>query len=87
MGGNAYACLSDNHRPANAGLQQVFAELASKFTGLLDVLSEVSESSRPGGSHDLLRLYEIWLKSGSPRAAAKLKQAGIQVVCTGTSRH
>lgn len=87
MGGNAYSYLSDNHRPANPVLQQVFAELAQKFPSLLDILSEVSESSRGGQENDILRLYEIWMKSGSPRAAARLKQAGVQVINTGMSRH
>lgn len=88
MGGNAYGYLSDaNHRSTATALKNVFAELSEKFIELMDVLSEVAESSNLGSNHDVLRLYEIWLKSGSRRAAEKLKQSGIHVVRTKLDQH
>jgi hypothetical protein len=35
----------------------------------------------------VLRLYEVWLKSGSQRAAARLKQVGVHVVMTRLTPH
>jgi hypothetical protein len=88
MGGNAYACLSDsNYRPGARALKQVYSELSGKFLEMTDILSEVGEVSNLGTNHDVLRLYEMWLKSGSLRAAAKLKQAGIHPFKTGLRRH
>jgi hypothetical protein len=88
MGGNAYSYLSDaNYRSAGPGLKQVFSELSRKFTELMDVLSEVGASSSLNTDNDVLRLYEVWLKSGSRRAAERLKQAGVHVVMTRLTPH
>ena len=46
-------------------LGQVFAELAQKFQPMVDALNEVSETSHRHTDEDILRLYEIWLKTGS----------------------
>lgn len=82
MGGNAYACLAGSERVARSrrALRVVFAELAGRFAALVDVLAEVGESGNLQTGNDILRLYEIWLASGSPRAAARLRQLGIDPV-------
>jgi len=88
MGGNAYGYLSDaNHRSTVAGLKQVFAELSGKFTELVDVLSEVGEAANLSNNNNILRIYEIWLKSGSKRAAEKLKLNGIHPIRTRLLHH
>jgi hypothetical protein len=35
---------------------------------------------------DILRLYEIWMKTGSPRAHGLLKKLGVQPVLAGGGR-
>ncbi|MGC3979631.1 MAG: hypothetical protein QM808_00040 [Steroidobacteraceae bacterium] len=82
MGGRAYACLADNLRGRMRGvaLAHVFAELAAKFQRLVDVLNEVADMARPATDRDVLRLYEIWLKTGSPRAQRLLSEAGVTPV-------
>lgn len=88
MGGNAYGYLSDpGHRATAIGLRNVFAELSLKFVDLVDVLSEVGETTNLMTNNDVLRLYEIWLKSGSKRSAEKLKQVGINPVRVKSIRH
>jgi len=89
MGGNAYGCLADNgHRSRLVRrLQEVFMELATRFTECVDVLSEVGEKANLHNDTDILRLYEIWLGSGSPRAAEKLRSMGIQPIRLQRSRH
>lgn len=79
MGGRAYACLADNlrGRMRSAALAGVFAELAGKFQRLVDVLNDVADMARPATDQDVLRLYEIWLKTGSPRARQLLSQLGV----------
>ncbi len=54
-----------------------FAELAGKFLVLVDVFAEVAEASHLGSRHDVLRNYEIWLRTDSPRALRKLQCQGI----------
>lgn len=74
LGGYAYGSLSRREEEAFA---DVYGELATKFSSFVDVLSEVSERSGLTSSHDLLRLYERWLRSGSPRLGRQLVERGV----------
>ena len=74
IGGYAYNALS---RQETDALSPVFAELADKFVGFVDVLSEVSERSACSSNSDLLRLYERWLKTGSSRSGQLLIERGV----------
>src|SRR5450755_3738760 len=79
MGGRAYGTLASGlARGRNQVLSRVFAELAAKFLPLVDALGEVSDAARRYTQADVLRLYEIWLKTGSPRARGLLRQLGIE---------
>ena len=85
MGGNAYSSLADTmQRSASGrGIAAIYAELAHKFQGLVDALNEVSEMSYVHSDADILRLYEIWMKTGSPRAHGLLGRLGVQPVKQG----
>ena len=74
IGGVAYATLSRREDDAFA---TVFSELAGKFVEFADVLSEVSERSSCSSSGDLLRLYERWLRTRSPRSGRLLTERGL----------
>lgn len=74
IGGSAYTALS---RYETDTFSPVFAELADKFVGFVDVLSEVSERTSCASNLDLLRLYERWLKTGSPRSGQLLVERGV----------
>jgi hypothetical protein len=74
MGEYAYGSLS--RRDADA-LGEVFSDLARKFVPYMDVLSDVSEQSGLRSSSDVLRLYEKWLRTGSPRDGQRLAERGI----------
>jgi len=88
MGGTAYGTLARSlERGRRRVLGQVFAELAGKFLPLVDALAEVSDVARVYGPQDVLRLYEIWLKSGSPRARALLAQLGVEPTPTALRSH
>jgi hypothetical protein len=79
MGGRAYGTLAENCGPARARtLRQVFAELAAKFTPMVDALNEISESSYQHSDRDRLRLYELWVKTGSERSRSLLRKLGIE---------
>ena len=88
MGGSAYSYLSDMMRGTNRGraMSGVFDELASKFVEFVDVLGEVSENASCNNDSDVLRQYEIWLRTGSSRAADRLRAAGIQPSISSSSR-
>jgi hypothetical protein len=80
MGGHAYGTLADSCRSGTRGraLGGVFAELAVKFQRLVDALNDVSEMAHRHDHRDVLRQYEIWLKTGSPRAHGILRSLGIE---------
>jgi len=74
IGGCAYNALSRNETDT---FSPVFAELAEKFVGFVDVLSEVSERTSCASNSNLLRLYEKWLRTGSPRSGQLLVEHGV----------
>ena len=79
MGENAYGSLSDEVRGTFRGnaFADIYKELASNFQVLIDVLNEVRDGAREESDVDLLRTYEIWLKTGSRRAEILLRQQGV----------
>ena len=74
MGGCAYGALARRGRV----LGEVFAELAEKFQPMVDALNELSEAGHAHSHEDILRLYELWLKTGSRRSYALLERLGVQ---------
>jgi hypothetical protein len=88
MGGNAYSSLADTMQRSTSsrGIAAIYAQLAQKFQRLVDALNEVSEMSYRHSDADILRLYEIWMKTGSPRAHGLLNQLGVQPVKQGGFR-
>lgn len=81
MGGRAYGTLAaapiSGPRRTLCG---VFGELARKFQPVVDAIGEISDSARVWGPNDVLRLYELWVKSGSRRAQQVLRQLGVAPV-------
>jgi hypothetical protein len=61
----------------------VYSELASKFQILIDVLNEVRDGARKESDVDLLRTYEVWLKTGSQRAEKLLREQGVVPINAG----
>jgi hypothetical protein len=79
MGGRAYGTLAGGlNRGRRQVLGRVFAELAAKFLPLVDALNEISDTARRYTQADVLRLYELCLKTGSPRARQLLRGLGIE---------
>jgi hypothetical protein len=88
MGGRAYGTLAAGLAHGRRQvLARVFAELATKFLPLVDALGEIADSARHYSQADILRLYEIWLKTGSPRARGLLRQVGVEPTPIATVKH
>ncbi len=89
MGGTAYGSLSDEIRgtPRGRAFADVYRELARKFQAVVDVLNEVRDGARRSSDIDLLRTYEIWLRTGSRRAASLLRQNGVVPMQNAVSRN
>jgi len=79
MGGQAYGTLAESCPPARARtMRQVFAELAAKFQPMVDALNEISETAYQHTDQDRLRLYELWVKTGSERSRQLLRKLGLE---------
>jgi hypothetical protein len=84
MGGCAYGTLAQAPcHGAQRVLTQVFAELEDKFQPIVDALNEISEGAARNSPRDVLRLYEVWHKTGSHRAHRLLLKLGIRPVPAG----
>jgi hypothetical protein len=86
MGGAAYGALAENIRGSVRGraVSDVFGELAQKFTAFVDVLADIRDAAQTSHT-DVLRLYEMWQKTGSARAARLLRSLGIDPAPAPTS--
>lgn len=75
MGGSAYHHVA--LRADEDITKALYRELADKFATFVEVLADVSEKTSGRTQKDILRLYELWVKTRSERAAKALQQAGI----------
>lgn len=75
MGEQAYQQVASN--VDEIVMRAIFEELSAKFSSFVEVLAHVSEKTVTKDEKSLLRLYELWLKTGSERAAKVLQDAGI----------
>jgi len=79
MGGRAYGTLAQGLAHGRRRvLGEVFGELATKFVPMVDALGDIADSARQYTPADILRLYEIWLKTGSARARGLLRAMGVE---------
>jgi hypothetical protein len=79
MGGRAYETLATGlRRGRRPVLGRVFGELSAKFQPIVDALGEISDAAKRYTQADVLRLYEVWLKTGSNRARGLLRQLGVE---------
>jgi hypothetical protein len=75
MGGTAYQQVA--MRAEEDIMKSLYLELAEKFGTFVEVLAEVSDKTTPRSETDLLRMYELWVRTRSERAARALQEAGI----------
>ena len=91
MGGTAYGHLSDTLPPTTRGrtYSRIFEELSAKFPAFVEALGEIADSAPLNDDRDVMRLYEVWMRTGSQRAARRLERLGIQVAAgsASCSRH
>ena len=84
MGERAYDALAASRGPA--GSAELFAELASRFEPLVDVLAEIAEMQDLRSNRGLVRLYERFLHTGSERLAQMLRDRGVALFAGAGSK-
>ncbi len=73
MGGRAYASAAVLPGP----LRHVFQELAQGFARFVQVLDEVREATTLRTPQDIVRLYDRWRETKSPKLARRLQREGV----------
>ncbi len=58
-------------------LKLLYKELATKFSNFVEIFAAISDKTTPRTEKDILRIYELWIRTGSERAEKKLKELGI----------
>ena len=81
IGQVAYGELSRLSRSSQAST--VFTELANKFRGFVEVLTEISADAVAASPKEVLRLYERYLQTGNRAAARVLRTQGVFVPVAG----
>ncbi len=79
MGGRAYARAEalSVFSPRESVRRDVYGELADGFEGYAEAFDEVRESTVLRTPQDIVRLYEKWKRTRSPRVAARLRSEGV----------
>jgi hypothetical protein len=78
LGGAAYKNAAD--RSEERHFRDLFSDLSKRFGTMVDLLSDVSESTTFARTEqDLVRLYDMWARTGSERAARTLSRTGIRL--------
>ncbi len=82
MGGNAYGYLSEKNSQSARGtpLATIFRQLSMEFVRFVDVLAEVGEKAPGCDERDVLRMHELWSRTGSPRLERKLRDLGVGLI-------
>jgi hypothetical protein len=78
LGGTAYSTAAVSCDTVTSA--QLFEELAANFARFVDVLNEVSGNCSLTDDTNLLRLYERFVRTGSPRCAELLRRHGVDAV-------
>lgn len=80
LGGNAYRlAFGESHRvpEKERGTPIVYAELSAKFSRVAHALDELRDATTLRTPQDIVRLYDSWRRTRSPRLAAKLAKQGV----------
>lgn len=84
MGESAYRAL-EALLSNRGGFAEIYSELGARFERCVEVVAEVREETRERTDTDIVRLYEDWLTTGSPKVAEQLRRLGVVPVrVTGT---
>jgi len=75
MGGSAYDYLADNARQN----RHIFAELASYFVRMVEMVSDACTRRDTASATDILGLYQRWLETGDSLTGRQLEVLGIDL--------
>ncbi len=79
MGERAYSSAGAlaAYLPSEAPRSPVYSELAEEFEGFVHTLDDVRESTAMRTPQDIVKLYDRWRRTRSPRLAERLRAEGV----------
>lgn len=79
MGGRAYATAESlaAYSPSEAVRRQVYGELAGGFEEYVEAIDDVRECTALRTPQDIVKLYDRWKRTRSPRLAERLQREGV----------
>ncbi len=79
MGERAYSSAGAlaAYLPSEAVRSPVYSELAEEFEGFVATLDDVRESTAMRTPQDIVKLYDRWRRTRSPRLAERLREEGV----------
>ena len=77
MGAIAYRSLSRTIRDDQ--FQELYNELHDKFSRFVNVLNEISQELQVDNNQNLIRLYELYIQTGSSFAKNQLDEKGLPI--------
>ncbi len=85
LGSHSYQKVSET---SSGGLSDLFEELAQNFRNIVNILTETTRciSEANFSDNDILRMYEVWLRTQNTFLEQKLRLLGINVVPCKTTR-
>lgn len=78
MGATAYGALSECVREDTSA--KVYREFAGRFLEFVDILSDISAQAAVSNEENIMRLYEIYARTGSDAARERLIAKGLIAV-------
>lgn len=78
MGCTAYGALAGCVREDT--LAQMYREFARKFQSFVDLLSDISSQAKTSDEENIMRLYEVYARTGSAAARDRLIEKGLIAV-------
>lgn len=78
MGCMAYGALSESVREDM--VSKVYREFARKFIEFVDVLTDISTQAKTSNEENIMRLYELYARTGSDHARQRLIEKGLIAV-------
>ena len=75
MGGMAYNALAKSVKEES--LSKVYSEFSRRFLEFADILAYISTRAHLQNEENLMRLYELYAKTGSEVAREKLIEKGL----------
>ena len=85
IGRRAYQLAGKN---TSKSFSEIFEELSDNFVDIVDIIAEATRSISEAkmSDTDILRMYEVWLRTHNPFLETKLRELGINVVPGKTTR-